>query len=70
MFFFYNENSNILFIKRNIIKNLANKKEKIEDIDDKIETNKNDKIIYKSLYYLSYLMSLLILKCLKKYAKI
>ena len=69
MFLFYNENSNILFIKCDIIKNLMNKKGKSENIDDKIETNKNDKMIYKSSYHLFYLISLSTLKCLKKYTK-
>ena len=69
MFFFYNENLSILFVKRDIIRNLTNKEKKNKDIEDEIETNKDDKIIYKSLYRLFYLMSLSILKCLKRYTK-
>ena len=69
MFFFYNENLSILFIRRDIMKNLTNKKKKSEDINDEIKINKDDKIMYKSLYRLSYLISLLILKCLKRYIK-
>ena len=69
MLLFYNENLNTLFIKCDIIKNLMNKKKKSEDINNEIEMNKNNKMIYKSLYRLSYLMSLSILKCLKKYAE-
>ena len=69
MFFFYSENLSTLFIRRNIIRNLTNRKEKSEDINDETETSKNDKMIYKSSYRLSYLMSLPTLKCLKKYTK-
>ena len=70
MLLFYSENLNTLFIKYNIIKNLINREKKNENINNKIETNKNDKIIYKLSYRLFYLISLSTLKYLKKYAKI
>ena len=65
MSFFYKENSNILSIRRDIIRNLMNRKKRSEDINDESKMNKNDKMIYQS-HRLHYLISLSILKCLKK----
>ena len=51
------------------MKNLINRKKKSEDIDDEIKIYKDDKMMYKSSHHLYYLISLLILEYLKRYAK-
>ena len=46
-----------------------NKEKKSGDIENEIEICKNDKIMYELSYHFHYLMSLLILRYLKRYAK-